>query len=105
MTDCLTPSRTTRAAVSSLRPAKAVVSIGSPNQKYNRSGRGTGVGPTPRTTGGSADVVAGAADHPARAENVPPDRDRVVGVVARAAGDDPAALPDLAIMNGRSRKP
>ena len=42
-----------------------------------------------------ADVVPGAAHYSARAEGVAPDRDRVVGVLAQAADDDPAPLPDL----------
>ena len=45
----LTSSRSARAAdVSSKLLPKRVLSIGSPNQKYSRSGRGIGVAPTPR---------------------------------------------------------
>jgi hypothetical protein len=49
--------------------------------------------------------VQGAADRPPQPEatdhrrrreaQVPPDRDRVVGVLAQPADGDPAALPDL----------
>src|SRR5271157_5060299 len=51
-TACLTSSWSAWAAAwsSALLP-KRVASIGSPNQKYRRSGRGIGVPPTPTATG------------------------------------------------------
>jgi hypothetical protein len=42
-----------------------------------------------------ADVVARAADHPAYGEQVAPQRDRVVGVLAQPADGHPAASPEL----------
>ena len=41
------------------------------------------------------DVVTGAANHPAHGQEIAPDRNRVVGVLAKATDGEPAALPDL----------
>ena len=51
------------------------------------------------------DVVAGHAHHPAHGQEIAPDRNRLVGVLAKASEASRRCFQISAIMNGRSRNP